>query len=92
MFRSKESNNDANNRAKKEKEKEIRIMIEKCIDDLLNAPSILSELGDEDILVDAFEDGSSVICQKCKGLISVDRAEAHAKFWCDSITEEDDDA
>jgi hypothetical protein len=83
--------NEANNRAKKEKQKEIRAMIEKCIDELVNSPSLLSELGDEDILIDAFQDGSSVICQKCKGLISVERAEAHSKLWCDALTMEEMD-
>ncbi len=47
--------------------------------------SLLVETGDEDILIDAFQDGSSVICQRCHGLISVERAEAHATRWCPAL-------
>jgi hypothetical protein len=84
----------ANNRAKLEKEREIRETVARCCEQLVESDSLLCEMGQEDILLDAFQDGSSVICQKCQGLISVDRAEAHAKRWCPALTntiEEDDD-
>jgi len=77
---------EANNRAKREKEKEIRETIARCCEQLVEGDSLLCDMGDEDILLDAFQDGSSVICQKCQGLISVDRAEAHAKRWCPALT------
>ncbi len=75
----------ANEQAKYEKEKEIRLQIQKCCNDLRNGDSLLCEYGDEDILIDAFQDGSSVICQRCQGLISVERAEAHSKRWCPAL-------
>lgn len=84
----------ANNRAKIEKEREIRESIAKCCEQLVESDSLLCEMGDEEILLDAFQDGSSVICQNCQGLISVDRAESHSKRWCPALTnsiEEDDD-
>ena len=82
---------EANKRAKLEKEKEIRIMIQKTCEELVNQESFLLEMGDEDILIDAFKDGSSVVCQKCKGLISVERAEAHATLWCPALEDKEDD-
>lgn len=61
----------------------------KMCDDLLQQDTILSERGDEDILVDAFQDGSSVICKRCNALIPVNRSEAHQLYWCDAIEVED---
>lgn len=52
---------------------------------MLEQDSFLSERGQEDILRDAFEDGSSIICQKCGGLVSQSRWEAHSKSWCPSL-------
>ena len=48
---------------------------------------ILQERGDgsEEILVDAFEDGSSVICKLCKSLVKKNRWDAHRDIWCPSI-------
>ena len=52
---------------------------------MLLQDSFLSERGQEDILRDAFEDGSSIICQKCNGLVSQSRWKAHSLSWCPSI-------
>lgn len=52
---------------------------------MLLQDSFLSERGQEDILRDAFEDGSSIICQKCNGLVSQSRWNAHRMSWCPSI-------
>lgn len=49
---------------------------------ILEGDSFLSEMGQENILRDAFEDGSSIICQKCSGLVSQSRWEAHKNSWC----------
>lgn len=54
----------------------------KVCKDLAEADTILAERGDEDILVDAFKDGSSVVCQRCNSLIPRLRAEQHRLFWC----------
>ena len=80
----------ANETAKREKELEIRRMITRCCDELRHGDSLLVETGDEDILIDAFQDGSSVICQRCHGLISVERAEAHAMRWCPALENSSD--
>ena len=56
--------------------------------------TILFDAGRTDILRDAFEDGSSVVCQACGSLIPRARAENHSKFWCEAngaIKEEDSD-
>ena len=52
---------------------------------MLDQNSFLSERGQDDILRDAFEDGSSIICQLCGGLVSQSRWEAHKKSWCPSL-------
>jgi len=44
--------------------------------------TILAERGEEDILVDAFKDGSSVMCRRCNSLIARSRAEQHSLYWC----------
>lgn len=63
---------------------------------MLEEDSFLSERGEEDILRDAFEDGSSIICQKCGGLVPHTRWDAHKLSWCpslggDIIMDSDDD-
>lgn len=58
--------------------------------ELLNTPSLLLERddGSEQILCDAFEDGSSVICKRCGGLVKRLRWDAHCELWCSAISEE----
>ena len=48
-----------------------------------DSATILSERGEQDILKDAFEDGSSVVCTKCGALIPRLRCDEHSKYWCD---------
>eukprot|EP01038_Epipyxis_sp_PR26KG_P012222 gene12222-16372_t len=64
---------------------------EKICENLENEQNILSDRGESDILVDAFRDGSSVVCSKCNALIPKDRAEAHSKFWCEYAIKNDDE-
>ncbi len=56
--------------------------------------SMLFEHGRTDILRDAFEDGSSVVCPACNSLIPRARAEIHRKYWCSAsspmVSSEDD--
>ena len=49
---------------------------------LVDGDAILAERGEEDILVDAFKDGSSLVCSRCQSLIARSRAEQHLKYWC----------
>jgi hypothetical protein len=64
-----------------------------ALSDLLEkaSDSIVGERGDEDILHDAFVDGSSVICSKCGALIKRDRSEAHSKKWCPALPKSERD-
>ena len=53
---------------------------------LMEQDTLLSERGDETILKDAFEDGSSLLCTKCGGLVAKVRWESHSQFWCSSLS------
>lgn len=75
----------ARDRAMAEQRHQMQQAAYQCCVDLVNQDTLLSEMGDENILVDAFQDGSSVICQRCKALVPVDRAEQHSKYWCDAL-------
>ncbi|KAJ1425267.1 hypothetical protein B484DRAFT_451165 [Ochromonadaceae sp. CCMP2298] len=52
---------------------------------LLQQDTILSESGDQCILRDAFEDGSSVLCTNCGGLVARVRWESHSQLWCPAL-------
>jgi predicted ArsR family transcriptional regulator len=54
---------------------------------LMNEDTLLSERGDEEILKDAFEDGSSLVCRKCGGLVAKVRWDSHASTWCPALPE-----
>ena len=51
-------------------------------EDMLRRTSILKDEGDEEILRDAMEDGSSVVCVRCGGLVARTRWDAHRDMWC----------
>ncbi|CAN0922409.1 hypothetical protein LINGRAHAP2_LOCUS33044 [Linum grandiflorum] len=44
--------------------------------------SILAETGRNQLVLDAFADGSSFICLQCGGLVSVNRRDEHFNYWC----------
>ncbi|XP_076917155.1 uncharacterized protein LOC143577109 [Bidens hawaiensis] len=44
--------------------------------------SILAETGRKQVVIDAFSDGSSFVCQQCGGLVGNDRKDEHYAFWC----------
>lgn len=50
----------------------------------VNGKSILAESGRKQVVMDAFDDGSSFICLKCGGLVSVYRKDEHLAYWCQS--------
>ena len=60
---------------------------------LAEAPSVLVDRcdGSEQILRDAFEDGSSVICTRCGGLVKSARWAAHSSTWCPAIQQDGED-
>lgn len=47
--------------------------------------SILAETGRNQIVLDAFSDGSSFVCLQCGGLVSNHRKEEHNAYWCGKI-------
>ncbi len=42
----------------------------------------------EQIILDAAEDGSSVLCKACGALVRADRKRVHDNMWCSSIPDE----
>jgi hypothetical protein len=46
---------------------------------------IISESGKEQILRDAYADGSSFICKRCGALVSRKRKTSHEQLWCDAL-------
>ena len=65
----------------------------KVSDMLMVQDTILAETGDQEILKDAFEDGSSVLCTRCQGLVARVRWESHKQYWCPAVRvcEEDEE-
>ena len=55
----------------------------KDVDDL---GSILKDQGREQIIEDAYTDGSTVYCSACGGMIKRDRFAMHKDFWCPGVT------
>eukprot|EP00899_Mesostigma_viride_P021877 jgi/Mesvir1/29691/Mv00926-RA.1 len=47
--------------------------------------SILHESGRGEIVVDAAADGSSFVCPRCWGVVSMARQEAHNNLWCPAL-------
>jgi len=45
--------------------------------------TMLYERGDEHILRQAFEDGSSVVCKSCNALVPRSRFTQHQLYWCE---------
>eukprot|EP00298_Acanthocystis_sp_HF-20_P004031 c14379_g1_i1.p1 GENE.c14379_g1_i1~~c14379_g1_i1.p1 ORF type:complete len:131 (+),score=65.45 c14379_g1_i1:36-428(+) len=57
---------------------------------LQNQESLLGDQGRENVLVDAFKDGSSVVCTSCGSLVSCERWIAHKSLWCPNIEDGDE--
>lgn len=62
----------------------------RMVQDLLQQNTLLMETGDEDILRQAFEDGSSVVCRRCQALVAASRWEQHRDMWCSAISDDDE--
>lgn len=61
-------------------------------DDLLDRSSIVGdERGKRDLLQDAFQDGSSVVCVRCGDLVARSRWDAHLSRWCRALPDSDSD-
>ncbi|KAG6469722.1 hypothetical protein ZIOFF_070652 [Zingiber officinale] len=44
--------------------------------------SFLAMSGRQQVMLDAFADGSSFVCLKCGGLVSTNRKDEHFAYWC----------
>lgn len=58
---------------------------------ITNTSTLLYEQGNETILKDAFEDGSSVVCSSCEALVPRSRFRQHQAFWCEVTAGKDSD-
>jgi hypothetical protein len=63
------------------------------MNELTERDTLLKEQGNEGILTEAFEDGSSIVCKNCGGLIAKKRWSDHVMYWCSSsdLVDSDDD-
>lgn len=52
--------------------------------------TLLLEKGREDILRDAFQDGSSIVCVNCGDLIARNRWKQHKDMWCSALSLSED--
>jgi len=60
----------------------------RIIEEMLRDEStFLYQRGKQDILRQAMEDGSSVVCTKCNAMVSAMRWQQHRDYWCSSIVE-----
>ena len=68
------------------------VIAKRASENLVKQSSLLAEIGDgsELILKDAFEDGSSLICTRCSGLVARERWTVHCTFWCPAIESTED--
>jgi len=66
---------------------------------LADQSTYLYQMGQQHIFQQAMEDGSSMVCPKCNGLVPVKRWDQHQKYWCSAVadneetgqTDDDDD-
>ena len=49
---------------------------------LADESTLLFQQGNQHLLQQAMEDGSSVVCARCNGMIPAARWQQHAQYWC----------
>lgn len=49
--------------------------------------TFLYQKGQQDLLRQTMEDGSSLVCSKCNAVVSSSRWQQHQSYWCDAIVE-----
>ena len=52
---------------------------------LSDETTFLYQQGRQQILQQAMEDGSSLVCTKCNAMVSAARWEQHQTYWCEAI-------
>ena len=58
---------------------------------LQDESSLLFEQGKQDLLRQTMEDGSSIICTKCSGVVPSERWRQHQEYWCEAIVPDEDE-
>ena len=59
------------------------------VDDLLHdSTTFLYQSGQQDLLRQTMEDGSSVVCVKCNAVVGSTRWQQHQQFWCQAIQQD----
>eukprot|EP00977_Amphora_coffeiformis_P010561 scaffold2482_cov166-Amphora_coffeaeformis.AAC.27 len=58
---------------------------------LADESTLLFQQGNQHLLQQAMEDGSSVVCTKCNGMIPAARWQQHAQYWCSENNNENQD-
>eukprot|EP00521_Asterionellopsis_glacialis_P012990 CAMPEP_0195292640 /NCGR_PEP_ID=MMETSP0707-20130614/10369_1 /TAXON_ID=33640 /ORGANISM="Asterionellopsis glacialis, Strain CCMP134" /LENGTH=203 /DNA_ID=CAMNT_0040353157 /DNA_START=14 /DNA_END=622 /DNA_ORIENTATION=- len=53
---------------------------------LRDESTFLYQRGKQDILRQAMEDGSSLVCTKCNSMVAASRWQQHQQYWCPSIS------
>ena len=51
--------------------------------------TVLFAQGNQHLLQQAMEDGSSVVCSKCGGMVPAARWQQHAAYWCQAVEDEE---
>jgi hypothetical protein len=57
-------------------------MVEQLLQD---ESTLLYQQGKQHILQQALEDGSSVVCSLCNGMVPVTRWQQHQEYWCEAV-------
>jgi len=58
----------------------------KLVEELMaDESTILFQRGKQDLLRQAMQDGSSVVCSRCHDIISANRWQQHQQYWCSGI-------
>ena len=52
--------------------------------------TILYQNGQQDLLRQTMEDGSSVVCTRCSAVVASNRWQQHQNYWCDAIESDEE--
>lgn len=65
---------------------------ERLVEEMLtDEKTVLYQQGNQHLLQQAMQDGSSVVCAKCNAMIPATRWQPHQAYWCETIKTENKD-
>lgn len=74
-----------------QRKQELRTAVESLAEDtceqLAEASSLLRDHGKSNLLLEAFTNGSSVVCTRCEMLVKRERWEMHNTRWCSRLAD-----